>query len=201
MLLPEDQRRETLPAARLRPPWHFDLEAARRLLTQQFGTRDLAGFGAQDLTVGLRAAGALLQYARDTQKAALPHIRALSVQARDEGLQLDAATRRNLELDRGLGGNDDATLFALLNRTSTAMGSRELRRWLNRPLRDRGALMVFGAGGQDHGRAGNHGEQHGRPVCPVRYCRYAHDVLNTFALRLSREARRASPWSRRLSWS
>ncbi|HUG73502.1 MAG TPA: DNA mismatch repair protein MutS [Steroidobacteraceae bacterium] len=140
LLLPEDQRREALPAARLRPPWHFELETARRLLTQQFGTRDLAGFGAADLTAGLRAAGALLQYARDTQKAALPHIRALSVLARDEGLMLDAATRRNLELDRGLNGNDDATLFALLNRTTTARGSRELRRWLNRPLRDRGVL-------------------------------------------------------------
>jgi DNA mismatch repair protein MutS len=140
LLLPEDQRRESAPNARLRPPWHFELEAARRLLTQQFGTRDLAGFGAEALTAGLRAAGALLQYARDTQKAALPHIRALAVQSRDEGLQLDAATRRNLELDRGLSGNDDATLFALLNRATTAMGSRELRRWLNRPLRDRGVL-------------------------------------------------------------
>ncbi len=140
LLLPEDQRRESLPNTRLRPPWHFDLETGRRLLTTQFGTRDLAGFGAAELTAGLRAAGALLQYAQDTQKAALPHIRALTVQQRDEGLQLDAATRRNLELDRGLNGNDDATLFALLNRSTTAMGSRELRRWLNRPLRDRGVL-------------------------------------------------------------
>ena len=133
---PGQTRRAAAAAAALA----FRMEAARRLLTAQFGTRDLAGFGAADLTVGLRAAGALLQYAQDTQKAALPHIRALAVQARDEGLQLDAATRRNLELDRGLSGNDDATLFALLNRTATAMGSRELRRWLNRPLRDRAVL-------------------------------------------------------------
>jgi DNA mismatch repair protein MutS len=140
LLLPEDQRRETLSNARLRPPWHFDLEAARRLLTGQFGTRDLAGFGAEGLSAGIGAAGALLQYARDTQKAALPHVRALTVQVRDAGLQLDAATRRNLELDRGLTGNDAATLFALLDRATTAMGSRELRRWLNRPLRDRSVL-------------------------------------------------------------
>jgi DNA mismatch repair protein MutS len=145
LLLPEDQRGiapggERGAPPRLRPPWHFEMESSRRLLTAQFGTRDLAGFGAAELTVGLRAAGALLQYAQDTQKAALPHIRALAVQARDEGLQLDAATRRNLELDRGLSGNDDATLFALLNHTATAMGSRELRRWLNRPLRDRAVL-------------------------------------------------------------
>jgi len=140
LLLPENQRREDLPKARLRPPWHFDRDSAQRLLTSQFGTRDLAGFGATDLTIGLRAAGALLQYAQDTQKAALPHIRALTVQRREEGLQLDAATRRNLELDRSLSGNEDATLFAQLDRSTTAMGSRELRRWLNRPLRDRNAL-------------------------------------------------------------
>jgi DNA mismatch repair protein MutS len=157
LLLPEDQR-GIAPGAergvppRLRPPWHFELEASRRLLTAQFGTRDLAGFGAAELTVGLRAAGALLQYAQDTQKAALPHIRALHVQSRDEGLQLDAATRRNLELDRGLSGNDDATLFALLNRAATAMGSRELRRWLNRPLRDRAVLR------QRHAAVGMLGE-------------------------------------------
>ncbi|MEO8315906.1 MAG: DNA mismatch repair protein MutS [Pseudomonadota bacterium] len=140
LLLPEDQRRDNVPNSRLRPPWHFDAEAGLRLLTAQFCTRDLAGFGATGLTAGLGAAGALLQYAQDTQKAALPHIRALTVQQRDEGLQLDAATRRNLELDRGLNGDDNVTLFALLNRSTTAMGSRELRRWLNRPLRDRGVL-------------------------------------------------------------
>jgi len=157
LLLPEDQRAiapgaERGPPPRLRPPWHFDGEAARRLLTTQFGTRDLAGFGAAELTAGLRAAGALLQYAQDTQKAALPHIRGLHVQARDEGLQLDAATRRNLELDRGLSGNDDATLFCLLNHAATSMGSRELRRWLNRPLRDRGVLR------QRHAAVGMLGE-------------------------------------------
>jgi DNA mismatch repair protein MutS len=140
LLLPEDQRRTEMPSARLRPPWHFDGTTARRLLTEQFGTRDLAGFGAEGLAVGLRAAGALLQYAQDTQKAALPHIRAINVQHREEGLQLDAVTRRNLELDRSLGGNEDATLFAILDRSITAMGSRELRRWLNRPLRDRTIL-------------------------------------------------------------
>ena len=140
LLLPEDQRRDNMPSTRLRPPWHFDADAGQRLLTAQFGTRDLAGFGAAGLTAGIGAAGALLQYAQDTQKAALPHIRALTVQQRDEGLQLDAATRRNLELDRGLNGDDNVTLFALLNRSSTAMGARELRRWLNRPLRDRAVL-------------------------------------------------------------
>ena len=141
LLLPEDQRADHGGlATRLRPPWHFEADSALRALTTQFGTRDLAGFGATDLTLAVRAAGALLHYARDTQLAALPHLRALSVQRRDEGLALDAATRRNLELDRSLSGNEAATLFALLDTTTTAMGSRELRRWLGRPLTDRTVL-------------------------------------------------------------
>ena len=139
--MPEDQRR-ALPNVRPRPPWHFDADTAQRLLCEQFATRDLAGFGAAELKAGLKAAGALLQYVQDTQKAAVPHVRGISVLRRDEGLQLDAATRRNLELDRSLTGNEDATLFALLDRSTTAMGSRELRRWLNRPLRDRAALRL-----------------------------------------------------------
>jgi DNA mismatch repair protein MutS len=141
LLLPEDQRDDHGPVStRLRPPWHFEYDSARRVLLEQFGTRDLAGFGAEALPLAIRAAGALLQYARDTQKAALPHVRALGVQLRETGLALDAATRRNLELDRSLNANEAATLFAVLDSTATAMGSRELRRWLNRPLTDRTAL-------------------------------------------------------------
>jgi DNA mismatch repair protein MutS len=140
LLLPEDQRRELSTRTRTRPPWHFGTEVATRLLCAQFGTRDLAGFGAGGLGPGLAAAGALLQYVQDTQRTALPHLTGLSVQLRDDGLMLDATTRRNLELDRSLTGNEDATLFALLDRSTTSMGSRELRRWLNRPVRDRALL-------------------------------------------------------------
>jgi DNA mismatch repair protein MutS len=140
LLLAEDQRRELPLRTRLRPPWHFDVESATRLLCTQFGTRDLAGFGAAGLGPGLAAAGALLQYVQDTQRTALPHLTGLSVQVRDDGLMLDATTRRNLELDRSLTGNEEATLFALLDHSATSMGSRELRRWLNRPLRDRKLL-------------------------------------------------------------
>ena len=71
---------------------------------------------------------------RDTQKRALPHIRALHVEERTEALILDAATRRNLELDASLSGNEEATLLAVIDSCITAMGSRQLRRWLNRPL-------------------------------------------------------------------
>ncbi len=127
-------------AVRLRPPWHFELASASRLLTDQLGTLDLKGFGVDELPLAIRAAGALLQYVRDTQKAAVPHIRGITVEERSDALILDAATRRNLELDASLAGNAEATLFALVDRCATSMGSRELRRWLNRPVRD--ALLL-----------------------------------------------------------
>jgi DNA mismatch repair protein MutS len=123
-----------------RPPWHFLHEAARRALTAQFGTLDLAGFGCEDLTLAIGAAGALLQYTRDTQKGALPHLTALTRESRDDALVMDAATRRNLELDSSLAGRDEHTLAGVIDRTATAMGARELRRWVRRPLRDHAAL-------------------------------------------------------------
>ncbi len=123
-----------------RPPWHFLRDAAKRLLTAQFGTQDLAGFGCEDLTLAVGAAGGLLQYVRDTQKGALPHLTALSRESRDEALAMDAATRRNLELDTSLAGRDEHTLAGVIDRTATAMGARELRRWIRRPLRDHALL-------------------------------------------------------------
>ena len=70
--------------------------------TGQFGTQDLAGFGCEDLTAAVGAAGALLQYVKDTQKGALPHLTSLARESRDDALVMDAATRRNLELDTSL---------------------------------------------------------------------------------------------------
>ncbi|HEV8444510.1 MAG TPA: DNA mismatch repair protein MutS, partial [Steroidobacteraceae bacterium] len=140
LLVPEDHARELGAlldgAARVRPPWHFELASASRLITDQLGTLDLRGFGADDLPLAIAAAGALLQYVRETQKTALPHITRLAVEERGDALQLDAATRRNLEIDVSLSGQDSATLFTLIDSTVTPMGSRQLRRWLNRPLTD-----------------------------------------------------------------
>lgn len=141
ILAPEGQPalRDGSPT-RHRPPWHFELSSASRLLTDQLGTLDLAGFGVDALPLAISAAGALLQYVRDTQKAAVPHLRALSVEERTDALQIDAATRRNLELDSSLSGRVDASLFSLLDASATPMGSRTLRRWLNRPLTDHNVL-------------------------------------------------------------
>ncbi|MGD8177049.1 DNA mismatch repair protein MutS [Marinimicrobium sp. ARAG 43.8] len=127
---------------RRRAPWEFELDSARRLLTQQFGTQDLAGFGCDHLDTALAAAGCLLGYARETQRTALPHVRGLSHENRDQAVIMDAATRRNLELDINLGGHEENTLFSVVNRCATTMGARLLRRWLNRPLRDLHTLQA-----------------------------------------------------------
>ncbi len=127
---------------RERPIWHFDLDTSARTLCEQFATRDLSGFGCDSYTFAIRAAGALLQYVRDTQKAALPHLRGLRTEERSEAVLLDAATRRNLELDISLADRPECTVAAVLDQTATAMGGRELRRWLHRPLRDRQAVEL-----------------------------------------------------------
>ena len=67
---------------RSQPPWLFDFESANRLLNQQLGTRDLSGFGCDHLPIAICAAGCLLQYAKDTQRGALPHIRSISAENR-----------------------------------------------------------------------------------------------------------------------
>lgn len=128
--------------ARRRPPWHFDTASATRLLTAQFKTRDLAGFGADDLSVAIAAAGALLQYVQETQRTALPHITGLAVERRADALILDAITLRNLELESTFTGQPQHTLAGIMDRSVTAMGSRLLRRWLSRPLRDHAQLRL-----------------------------------------------------------
>ncbi|MBL7250073.1 DNA mismatch repair protein MutS [Alloalcanivorax marinus] len=127
------------PGCRKRPPWEFDGEAAVRQLCQQFGVQDLSGFG-QPPAVAVAAAGALLQYARDTQRSALPHVTGLAMEAFDDGVAMDAATRRNLELTETLNGDEVPTLAWVLDSTETAMGARLLKRWIHRPLRDRTVL-------------------------------------------------------------
>jgi len=122
------------------PPWRFDSNTAHRTLVQQFGTKDLSGFGCEDLSLAICAAGCILQYVKDTQRTALPHIRALIAERHEDSVIIDAASRRNLELDTSLSGNDNNTLFAVLDKTVTPMAGRMLRRWINRPLRDRAIL-------------------------------------------------------------
>jgi DNA mismatch repair protein MutS len=124
------------------PAWHFDLEAARRALCQQFNTLDLAGFGCDDFTLGLEAAGALLSYARLTQGQSIAHVRGMQVYSADCYVRMDAATRRNLEITQTLRGEAEPTLLSLLDNCATNMGSRLLAHWLHHPLRDRETLCA-----------------------------------------------------------
>ncbi|MBU1235245.1 MAG: DNA mismatch repair protein MutS [Gammaproteobacteria bacterium] len=131
--LPDD----TAGTVKRLPEWHFDSEAAARQLAEHFGTRDLAGFGADAVPLAVAAAGALFQYARTTQMQSLAHITGLVVEHEDAYLRLDAATRRNLEISETLRGQPAPTLLSLLDTCSTSMGSRWLRHSLHHPLSDR----------------------------------------------------------------
>ncbi|MFL1455519.1 DNA mismatch repair protein MutS [Marinobacter sp. GN3S48] len=133
---PYEELLEGFTGIRRQGPWLFEPDTARRVITQQLQVRDLTGFGCEELTLAICAAGCLLQYARETQRTALPHIRKLTRERREEAVILDATSRRNLEIDTNLMGGHQHTLAWVMDRTATSMGGRELRRWLNRPLRD-----------------------------------------------------------------
>jgi DNA mismatch repair protein MutS len=121
--------------------WQFDFDSAFNTLTKQFNTYDLNGFGCASFNPAICAAGALLDYVKHTQRTTLPHINAISAEVTSAYVQLDAATRRNLEIDMTLRGEASPTLYSLLNTTQTAMGARLLRHWLHHPLQDRNLVM------------------------------------------------------------
>lgn len=140
ILYPEDLAAmdliENRRGLRRRPLWEFELDTARQQLNMQFGTKDLNGFGVETAVRGLRAAGCLLQYVKDTQRTSLPHIRGLSIERHQDGIILDAATRRNLELTLNMSGSTENTLAAILDHSVTAMGSRMIKRWIHAPTRN-----------------------------------------------------------------
>ncbi|HTY04648.1 MAG TPA: DNA mismatch repair protein MutS [Rhodocyclaceae bacterium] len=143
-------------AVRRLPDWHFDIDAATKRLAEHFGTRDLAGFGADSLPLAVAAAGALHQYACATQMQTLAHVTGLAVEHADAYLRLDTATRRNLEITETLRGQPAPTLLSLLDTCSTSMGSRWLRHALHHPLVDRGeAAERHEAVGELLGEAGD----------------------------------------------
>ena len=119
-----------------RPDWCFGRDEARRLLNEHFGTRTLEGFDIDD-SPAVTAAGALLDYVRETQRTALPHIVRIEAWRRSRHMIIDEATRRSLELAQTLrDGRRDFTLLGVMDETSTPMGSRLLAEWLSSPLTD-----------------------------------------------------------------
>jgi len=119
-----------------RPAWAFNCETGAAQLAKHFQTASLEGFGFQDgdsLAIG--AAGAVLDYLRETQKTSLDHIDRLTPYRTAELLEIDEATRRSLEITRTLrGGSREGSLLAVIDRTVTPMGSRLLADWVSNPL-------------------------------------------------------------------
>jgi len=146
LLLPDTEELDLPPGSSIAikrlPPWRFDYDAAVRVLTKQFGTGDLSGFGVDGLRPSLSAAGALLEYCHATQSSELVHVTGLRVERESVYLRLDAVSRRNLEITETLRGDSAPTLFSLLDTCATTMGSRLLRHTLHNPLRDRTPLSA-----------------------------------------------------------
>lgn len=134
---------DNISGARRRPEWEFDFDTSHTQLNKQFGTNGLNGFGIEAKAVqqSICAAGAILQYVKDTQRAALPHIRSMHALENASVLQMDAATRRNLELTRNLSGETENTLIEILDKCKTSMGQRMLKRWLHHPPRDHNVIF------------------------------------------------------------
>ncbi len=114
--------------------WTFDYESARRTLLTQLKAQTLQGFGLDDRPAAVAAAGALLQYLRDTQKADLAHVRDVTFRTGADCLLVDPTTLRNLEVLEAQDGGRSGTLLHELDRSITPMGGRLLRAWLLRPL-------------------------------------------------------------------
>ena len=129
-------------AINIRPDWDFDTNRAHALMCAQFNVTDLTAFGEQDYPHAFPAAGALLAYLQTTQRQALPHLTAITLEQSHDYLQLDAATQRHLELFHNNQGGRDHSLLATIDHTASAMGSRLLKRWLGRPQRNHACLIL-----------------------------------------------------------
>lgn len=139
LLVAESQQLTVALARHVTPyaDWHFDLEMARTTLLDHFAVASLSGFGCEGKPLVVCAAGAIVQYLRETQKAAVNTLWTLRTYSSSDFMTLDAATRRNLELAQTIReGKPQGSLLGVLDATMTAMGGRLLRQWLNQPLLD-----------------------------------------------------------------
>lgn len=121
---------------------HFKKRASTRTLCSQFNLDDISSLGIEELSLAKRAAGALLSYVHETQRGLTPHIQLLQTEQQKEYVVLDAATQRNLEIETSNQIDPKHSLCGVMDHTVTAMGSRLLRRWLKRPLRDRAIIKT-----------------------------------------------------------
>ncbi|HAT7765134.1 TPA: DNA mismatch repair protein MutS [Legionella pneumophila] len=129
-------------AVKFRPGWEFDASNAHKLLCEQFSVTDLSAFGEQNYPTALIAAGALLAYLKTTQKQSLPHLTTLTLEQSEDYLQLDASTQKHLELFENIHGGGEHCLLSILDKTACAMGSRLLKRWLGKPLKQHAIIQT-----------------------------------------------------------
>lgn len=144
ILIPKNQKNELIaifqklsyqPALTKLEPWIFDIEFAREALKGQFKVTSLKGFGIEDFTIAVASSGAILHYIKETQQGKLSQISKISSYYPDEYMTLDFATRRNLEITFTNNQNsNEGTLISILDKTSTPMGGRLLKKWVTRPL-------------------------------------------------------------------
>lgn len=127
-------------AITIRPSGEFDKKRALTLLTEQFKIEDSKLFNRQEYSLAYQAAGCLLNYLQVTQRQALPHLTIVTFEQNEDFIQLDAATQQHLELFENYRGERTHSLLALLDHTANPMGSRLLKRWLGRPLRDQASI-------------------------------------------------------------
>lgn len=120
--------------------WIFNYEYAYELLINHFKTQSLKGFGVEQFRCGIVAAGAVMNYLQETQKANLLHIKKIAPRDISEYMILDPSTKRNLEITTPLSSESDATLFSIIDRTKTPMGGRLLKQWINQPLKHVGPI-------------------------------------------------------------
>ncbi len=115
--------------------WVFNADYAYELLMNHFKTQSLKGFGIEEMQGGIVAAGAVMNYLQETQKANIPHIKKIVPHDVSEYMLLDASTKRNLEITTSISGQSDGTLFSIIDHSLTPMGGRMLKQWINRPLK------------------------------------------------------------------
>ena len=122
--------------------WVFNLDYAREVLTNQFGTQSLKGFGIENMKEGIISAGCIVNYLNETQKNKLQHIKKIYNYDYKDYIILDPATKHNLEITTSISeGGREGTLISILDKTQTAMGGRLLKKWVSRPLKRKDAII------------------------------------------------------------
>ncbi|AGF48872.1 DNA mismatch repair protein MutS [Candidatus Kinetoplastidibacterium galati] len=124
------------------PEWHFEYENAISYLLEHFRIDSLSSFGLDGNHQNIGAAGALIRYASRSQSKELSHIQNIYIERTDQLVFLDSITRKNLEINKTINGDDSPTLFSILDRCCTQMGSRLLRKWLNNPTQITSTILL-----------------------------------------------------------